>query len=160
MMSHTKVRVSDPTASLKEDHRKVKGLFQQYEKLAKGDKAKKARIFREIHQELFIHTTIEEKIFYPAFRSLGTEEARDLVGESLEEHHVVKILLEELSSMRAGEEQYDSKMTVLSENVLHHAEEEEEDMFPKMKKLPEDQRDDLATNMELMRERLKRDSDR
>jgi hemerythrin superfamily protein len=151
--------VSDPTASLKEDHRKVKGLFQQYRKLGTGDKAKKARIFREIHQELFIHTTIEEKIFYPAFRSIGAPEARGMVGEALEEHHVVKILLEELSSMRPGDDQYDSKMTVLLENVLHHAEEEEEDMFPKMRRLPEGERDDVATNMEMMRERLKRESE-
>jgi len=157
-MHHAKVRVSDPTASLKEDHRKVKGLFHQYEKLGPGDKARKARIFREIHQELFIHTTIEEKIFYPAFRSLGTPQAREMVGEALEEHHVVKILLEELSSMRPGDDQYDSKMKVLSENVLHHAEEEEEDMFPKMKKLPEDVRDDVTLNMERMREWLKRES--
>lgn len=154
-MPDTKVRFSNPTRILIQDHQRVKALFSQYEKLGKGNGERKAKLFREIHEELSLHTAVEEKLFYPAVRALGTEKSAEMVGEALEEHHIVKVLLEEMMNLRPGEEQYDSKMTVLAENVLHHAMEEEEEMFPKARKLPGATRQELTAKMEALKESLK-----
>lgn len=155
-MNTTTTRFIEPARLLVEDHKKVKALFARYEKLGKENEAKKAKLFKEIREELTIHTAIEERLFYPAFESLETEKAKEMVGESLEEHHVVKFLLKELSGMRPGDPRFDSKMTVLSENVLHHAGEEEEEMFPKAKRLPQATRERLSLKMQSMKESLKR----
>jgi hemerythrin superfamily protein len=154
-MPDTKVRFSDPTRILMRDHRRVKALFSRYEKLGKGNGERKGKLFREIHEELNLHAAAEEKLFYPAVRALGTGRSGEMVGEALEEHHIVKVLLKELMNLRPGEEQYDAKMTVLAENVLHHAREEEAEMFPKARKLPAATRQELTVRMEALKESLK-----
>jgi hemerythrin superfamily protein len=83
--------------------------------------------------ELTAHAYIEETIFYPAARA-GVTETEDHVLESVEEHHVVAWLLSELQTLNPADETFDAKVTVLIENVEHHADEEEQEWFPLVRK--------------------------
>jgi hypothetical protein len=111
---------TDAIALLKADHRKVEDLFAKF-KAAKGAE-KKQRLVAEICTELTIHTIIEEEIFYPACK--GEVEA-DMVEEAYVEHDGAKMLVAELEAGDPGEEFYDAKVTVLSEQIKHHVAEEE-----------------------------------
>lgn len=111
---------------LKADHDKVKELFEQFE--VTGDDQERAAIMQSALNELEIHAELEEKFIYPAFRELLEDEA--LITESLEEHHVVHLLIKELKGGRAKTDRKDAKFTVLAENVKHHIKEEEERLFP------------------------------
>jgi hemerythrin-like domain-containing protein len=112
---------------LKADHRKVEELFSQLES-ASGGQAKK-RVFEQIKTELELHTHIEETIFYPALEE--PKQTHDLTLEAYEEHDVVKKLLQELSRAKSPNEEWEAKAKVLQENVEHHVEEEENELFPK-----------------------------
>jgi hemerythrin superfamily protein len=87
---------------------------------------------RQIFHELEVHTAIEEEVFYPEAEAVGGE-AEELVKEGEQEHHVVDVLMEEISALDANDEAFVPKMTVLIENVEHHAEEEETELFPKLR---------------------------
>lgn len=121
------------TELLKKQHREVEGLFA---KVLKTDDAKdRKKLATEITSKLEGHTTIEEEIFYPAYREASnTQKGEDLVLEAYEEHHVVKLVLAELPKMNASAKNFKAKMTVLKELIEHHVEEEEEEMFPDAEK--------------------------
>ena len=110
----------DATHLLMEDHRKVEGLFEQYEK-AGGD-GRKEKIARQICTELKIHSMIEEEIFYPALRGKIDEDDLD---EAYVEHDGAKTLINEIEAGGPDEEYYDAKVKVLKEQIEHHVEEEE-----------------------------------
>jgi hemerythrin superfamily protein len=131
---------------LKEDHHKVKELFQQAE--STEDQKEKRRIFDEIQSELETHARIEEEVFYPAMQE--HEELKSIVLESLEEHKQVKTLLREMDNLKSDSEKFEPKFSVLKENVEHHAEEEEEGkMFPKVRELCDEQElDELGEELE------------
>lgn len=130
---------------LKTDHKKVAGLFEQLES-ARGSAAK-LRVFEQIKNELDLHTHIEEKIFYPVLEE--PEETHELTLEAYEEHNVVKKLLKELSSARSANEEWEAKAKVLQENVEHHVEEEENELFPKASSaLSEEEVEELGERME------------
>jgi hemerythrin superfamily protein len=122
----------DAITLLKQDHKTVKQLFRDFDKLGDTAYKRKREIVDKIIEELSIHAAIEELFFYPAVRK-EVEEADDEVLESLEEHHIVKWVLSELDGMDPEAERFDAKVTVLKENVLHHAEEEEQELFPKVR---------------------------
>jgi Hemerythrin HHE cation binding domain len=113
-------RDMDATHLLAEDHRKVEGLFEQYEK-AGGD-GRKETIARQICTELKIHSMIEEEIFYPALRGKIDEDDLD---EAYVEHDGAKVLINEIEAGGPDEEFYDAKVKVLQEQIEHHVEEEE-----------------------------------
>ena len=120
------VSASAITDLLREDHKKVKRLFEEFEE---ADDAKaKYRIVETALAELEVHAKLEEELIYPAIRAAIGDE--DLMDEALEEHHVVHALLGDLKKMTPSDERYDAKFTVLAENVRHHIKEESE-MFPK-----------------------------
>ena len=121
----------DPIASLKADHKKVKGLFEKFAK-AKDRRTKKT-IATEALEELGIHATLEEELFYPAVRA-AIKDKEGIMEEADEEHHVAKVLIAELEGMNGSESHYDAKFTVLAENVRHHIKEEEGEMLPKAQK--------------------------
>jgi hemerythrin superfamily protein len=125
--------VMDAITLLKEDHKAVKRLFRQFERSGDGASAKRAALAEKIIEELSVHAAIEEQLFYPAARA-AVPDALDHVLESLEEHHVVKWVLSELEDLEPTDERFKAKMTVLIENVEHHAEEEENELFPKVRK--------------------------
>mgnify|MGYP001601136396 CR=1 FL=1 len=116
------------TQMLREDHKKVKELFEQFEQ--SEDRSEKGRIAEKALVELTIHATLEEELFYPAVRE--EIEEKELVGEAIEEHHVAKILIGELASLDPSNERFEAKFMVLAESVKHHIEEEEGEMLPKI----------------------------
>ena len=140
----------DAIALLEQDHKAVKKLFQEFE--AKTDRAfqGKLELYRQIRQELEIHTQIEEQIFYPAAKAI----APDMIAEAVEEHTQVERLLEELQEIEPSDDRFDAKMKVMMENVEHHADEEEKEMFPEAKKVLRDDLEPLGQQMEARKERL------
>jgi len=128
---------------LEKDHKEVSKLFSKFEK-ARGAAAKQDLV-NQIGDALAIHATIEERHFYPAVREKRTE---DILLESLEEHLAIKRVIADLLRMSPDDESYDAKVTVLKEEVEHHVEEEEKDLFPKVKKIFDAEAlDDLAEQM-------------
>ena len=129
---------------LKKDHKKVSQLFKEVE--AASGQTKK-QIFSRLKNELDVHAQVEERIFYPALEN--QEEARDITLEAYEEHKVVKDLLGELASGNAPDDEWDAKLTVLKENVEHHVEEEEGELFSKARTvLSRRQIEELGVEME------------
>ena len=123
------------TTLLKKDHTAVKKLFRAYEKAEKANaNAQKKAIFDEIYMELVAHMKVEEEIFYPALKAEADKDGTELVLEGVEEHGVVKTLLAQLSKMKPSDETFDAKVKVVIENVEHHVEEEEDEMFPDAEK--------------------------
>jgi hemerythrin-like domain-containing protein len=122
----------DAITMLKDDHKKVEQLFKRFENA--GDRAhiEKRNIVDRIIEELSVHAAVEEQLFYPVVRATvpGTE---DVTLESLEEHNIVKWVLSDLDSMSPEDERFDAKVTVLIENVRHHVDEEESELFPKVR---------------------------
>jgi hemerythrin superfamily protein len=131
----------DAITLLKNDHKTVEDLFKRFEKLGPRAVKSKEDVVARIIRELSVHAAIEEMLFYPAIRQAvddgngDIDDIDDMVLESLEEHHIVKWVLSELDGMSAENERFDAKVTVLMENVRHHVEEEEGDLFPKVQKL-------------------------
>ena len=111
---------------LKNDHQIVSGLFDQIES-ASGQA--KTQLFNRLKSELDVHALIEEKIFYPALEN--KKESREITLEAYEEHKVVKDLLAELANGSSADEEWDAKLKVLRENVDHHVDEEEGELFDK-----------------------------
>ena len=140
---------------LKADHKKVSGIFEQLEPTTERAEKTRTELFAKLREELDIHTRIEEAIFYPAIKRAA--ETRDIVLEGFEEHHVIKVLLRELEAMPVDTEQWAAKLKVLKENVEHHVEEEESEMFPKAQKdvLTGEQADEIGTQLEEMKNQLK-----
>jgi hemerythrin superfamily protein len=122
----------DAIVLLKNDHKTVEKLFKQFEKLGDGAHKTKREVVDKIIEELSIHAAIEEQHFYPTVREKAPDIADDVL-EGLEEHHIVKWTLSELQDLAVTEERFDAKVTVLIESVRHHVEEEEGEMFPKVR---------------------------
>ncbi len=139
----------DAIAVLTSDHDEVRGLFEQFKQAKEADDSSRMReLQKQIFSELETHTRIEEDIFYPAVRELDEEELTETVAEGIQEHHVVKVLMREIEDV-SGDETFESKMTVLIENVEHHAEEEETDLFPTLReKMGEPGLEELGAQLE------------
>lgn len=121
----------DALELLKQDHQHVKELFQQAD--GTQDSNERKQLFNQIETALEIHAHIEETVFYPALEE--REELKDMVAEAREEHQEVKALLEEIEDLQSDGDELDSKLQELQETVEHHVEEEEGEMFPKVREL-------------------------
>ena len=131
--STDRIQAQDAIAMLTADHKKVKKLFADFDKLKDaGSDEDKASIVDQICNELKIHTELEEEIFYPAVRKAIDD--GDLMDEALVEHAGAKDLIAQLEDASPEDDLYDAKVTVLGEQIDHHVKEEEGDMFPKAKK--------------------------
>ena len=132
---------------LKEDHQKVSGIFQQLEPTTERAEKTRTELFEELKTNLDIHAQVEESIFYPSIKREA--ETREIVLEGFEEHHVIKTLLKELEAGDVGSEQWTAKLKVLKENVEHHVEEEEGEMFPTAREVfSKEQFEELGARME------------
>jgi len=137
---------------LKEDHQKVSGIFQQLEPTTERAEKTRTELFAKLKQELDIHAHIEETIFYPSIKQEA--ETREIVLEGFEEHAVVKRLLRELDGGDVTSEQWTAKLKVLQENVEHHVEEEEGDLFEQARLvLTSEQAQELGARMEQEKQR-------
>ena len=121
------VQPKDAIAMLKADHKKVSGLFEQFE--TSRSTSKKKALVAQICAELTVHTTLEEEIFYPAVKAALRD--KELVPEANVEHATVKDLIAQVKDVEPGGVEYDAKVKVMSEYVKHHVKEEQNAMFPK-----------------------------
>ena len=132
METQTRAAIAqDAIAMLIADHKAVKKLFKEYDKLKEqeGDDDAKADLCKQICDALTIHATVEEEVFYPAVRAKA--DADDLLDEAEVEHTCAKDLIGQLNGMDPGDDLYDAKVTVLGEYIEHHVKEEQDEMFPK-----------------------------
>jgi hemerythrin superfamily protein len=137
---------------LEQQHREVEELFEEFE--GAGERAKKTRerLCREISDALAIHAEIEEKLFYPESKQEDTEE---MLREAVEEHLSMKRVLADLIEGDVEDDQFDARMKVLKEQVEHHVEEEEKELFPKVRKAcSKDELEDLGERMQTLAEEL------
>jgi len=125
---------NEAIAQLTEDHAKVKKLFKQYERLAKdeADESERQELASLICTELTAHATAEEEIFYPAAREALEEP--DLIDEAEVEHATAKDLIAQIQASTPEDPMFDAKVKVLGEYINHHVQEEEGEMFPKVRK--------------------------
>jgi hemerythrin superfamily protein len=140
----------DAIALLKSDHRQVKALFSEFDKLKDdGPEEDRAAIVAQICNELTIHAAIEEEIFYPAVRK--AIEDVDLMDEALVEHAGAKELIAQLQGASADDDLYSAKVTVLGQQIDHHIQEEERRMFREVKKANVDT---AALGAEMMKRKI------
>jgi len=123
----------DAISLLKQDHEKVKKLLEQLESTTERGVKTRSELFATIKGEMMVHEAIEEEIFYPELKAHPM--AKDIVLEGYEEHHVVDLLMGELEQLDVTDESWGAKAVVMKENIEHHIEEEEGEMFPKARQV-------------------------
>ena len=145
----------DALSLLTADHNRVRGLFARFQAAEEEkDTGTMMELAAKIIVELEVHTTIEEEIFYPEIKG-ANEEIKDVVDEGVEEHHVAKTLIEEIKGLTPEDDAFAAKMKVLIESVEHHAEEEEQEMFPEVRKaLDTAKREDMGVRLEARKAQL------
>jgi len=141
----------DAVAMLKADHQRVRDLFQQYE--ATSNVEAQWTIAEEVFTELETHTQLEENIFYPAVNE-ETDEGPELVKESLAEHETMKNLIQKLRGMGPHSQGFDATFRELLQNVEHHVEEEENEMFPLAEEELEEDMKDLRDEMQELKAQI------
>jgi hemerythrin-like domain-containing protein len=130
---------------LKEDHRKVQELFEQVK--TTGTERQRKQLYKKIKAEVEPNTYIEEKVLYPALKKY--EEFKEMALKAVEEHLQVKNILRDIDRLSEGSERFEPKLMALIENVNHHIEEEEGEMFPEVEgRFSEGQLEDLGRNLE------------
>jgi hemerythrin superfamily protein len=132
---HASARSQDALQLLMAEHREVKAMFQQYQKLAdaggKGDE--RMLLASQICVALTLHTQVEEEILYPAARTVLTRD-EDIVDEAYVEHAGAKTLISQIKTMTSDQPMFDARVKVLGEYIDHHVREEENEFFPKLRK--------------------------
>jgi hypothetical protein len=131
----------DAIALLEKDHRRFEQLLKQGEKTTERAVKERTELLRTLTTELNLHELVEEKILYPALKA--HPEARDIVLEGYQEHHIADVLTHELHTLPADDERWGAKFKVLKESLEHHIQEEEGDMFRKARGIFS--REDLQT---------------
>jgi len=146
----------DALTLLKHDHDKVKKLLAELETTTERGVKTRSELFATIKGELTVHETIEEEIFYPAL--LERAKTHDITLEGYEEHHVVDLLMGELESLDVSDETWGAKASVMKENIEHHIEEEEGEMFQKTRQVfDKDELDELGQRMSERKAQLARE---
>ena len=141
----------DAIAMLKEDHRRVRDLFQEYQ--AATDPRTKRELAEEACTELETHAQLEEQIFYPAVND-DSDEGPALVQEALQEHQQVKDLIVTLREMGPDNHDFDATFRALMQNVEHHVEEEENQMFPLAEQALVEDLDELKDEMQELKKAI------
>ena len=131
-MPKTRSKSAAAIEMLKEDHAKVKKAFKEFEAMDRSDTETCRQLVQTVCEDLKVHTTLEEEIFYPAVREAIEDE--DIMNEASVEHETAKMLIEQLENMEPDDPNYYATFTVLGEYVMHHVKEEEGEMFPGAKK--------------------------
>jgi hemerythrin superfamily protein len=126
--------MKDAISLLKKDHATVKKLFRRYEKSGPGDIETRAVLFRQIYDELTLHTEIEEELLYPLLEAMDTDQSDEVRDEAREEHAEVKALLDELNYLETDSSRFTLDVGKVIQGVEHHIKEEEEKIFPLLKR--------------------------
>jgi len=141
------------TELLKQDHDAVKQLFAEFDSSESGED--KLDVFEEIREQLLIHARIEEEIFYPAVKKADSGEAKSEIDEALQEHQQVKSMLEQLDGMAAeADSEFAATMRTLSNNVQHHVQEEENEIFATARQLGDERLEELGERLQQRKEQL------
>ena len=144
---------NDPIVLLETDHRRFEDLLKKGEETTERAVKGRTELLKILTAELNVHEAIEEKILYPALKS--HPEARDLVLEGYQEHHVADLIVEELHGLARNDEKWGAKFKVLKENIEHHIEEEESDMFPTARAImSREELNELGARMKTLRNEL------
>ena len=130
MATAKKAAPKDAISMLKADHKKVGGLFADFEKARTASTKKK--LVSTICTELSVHAQVEEEIFYPAVKAALKD--KELIPEAIVEQATMKELIGQIEGVEPDGEMYDAKVKVLAEYVKHHVKEEHTEMFPKAAK--------------------------
>lgn len=137
------------------DHRRVSKLFKEFEQIKDGDDLEACmEIIESACAELKIHSMLELEIFYPALRGHADEEIEDLLNEADVEHESVELLIEKLADLDPSDPMYAANFTVLAEYVEHHVEEEEKELFPKVRKMEDLDLEELGAEMQARKDEL------
>ncbi|MGQ0547746.1 MAG: hemerythrin domain-containing protein [Betaproteobacteria bacterium] len=131
-MPKTRSKSAAAIEMLKEDHAKVKKAFKELESMDRTDIETCRQVVQAVCEDLKVHTTLEEEVFYPALREAIEDE--DIMNEAAVEHETAKVLIEQLENMEPDDPNYFATFTVLGEYVMHHVKEEEGEMFPQARK--------------------------
>jgi hemerythrin superfamily protein len=138
----------NPIQMLKRQHREVEALFKQVDKAERP--AERRGLLQEIEAKLRLHMRLEEEVFYPAVREIQSKKAEEMVAEAYEEHGVVKLVMDQLPQVDLEDERFHAKMTVMSELVKHHVDEEEQEMFKLAQKLEREEMAEIGERMASM----------
>lgn len=141
----------DAISLLKQDHEKVKKMLNQLTETGDGAVKTRSDLLEKLAKELHAHSKIEEEVLYPAFRENGEKDEKKMYHEAVEEHRAVEdLVLPDLQKTDPASLEFAGRAKVLKDLVEHHVEEEESEMFPKMKKLFDEEK--LASMGEQMAE--------
>jgi Hemerythrin HHE cation binding domain len=157
-IGRTRRSMSEPdiTSLLERDHRIVKRLLNQLTATTARASRQREELLHKIESELKTHTQIEEEIFYPAFKEASIKADEHFYYEALEEHHMVDVMLPEMKSIDIESEEFNAKVKVLKDLVLHHAQEEEEKkMFTRARRvMNREQLRELGEQMQTRKQEL------
>ena len=143
----------DAMSLLKEDHKKVKKMLAQLESTTERGVKTREELFTRVKQELVVHEAIEEEIFYPALKE--HPKTKEIALEGYEEHHVVDTVMAEIEGVAYDDEKWGAKFTVMKENLEHHIEEEEGEMFKQARQVfDQDELTQLGESMKARKEDL------
>ncbi len=138
---------------LEEDHEKVKKLLGELEETTERGTKTREELFARIKQEMIVHETLEEELLYPTLKE--HDKTKEVSLEGYEEHHVVNEIMAELEETPVDDERWAAKFAVMKENIEHHIEEEEDEMFKKGRQvLDQDRLDELGERMEQRKKQL------
>ena len=143
----------DAMSLLKEDHRKVKKMLAELESTTERGVKTREELFTRVKQELVVHEAIEEEIFYPALKE--HPKTKEIALEGYEEHHVVDTVMAEIEGVAYDDEKWGAKFSVMKENLEHHIEEEEGEMFKQARQVfDQDELTQLGESMKARKEDL------
>jgi hemerythrin-like domain-containing protein len=144
---------------LTEDHQKLRDLLSELTDTTNRASKKRTELLEKIKKEILVHTQLEEEIFYPAFKQANGSEHKKMYFEAVEEHRAVSALvLPDLEATDVNSDAFSGRAKVLKELIEHHAEEEEEELFPKARKALTDARlQELGEQMRELKRTLQRE---
>jgi len=147
----------DALSLLKDDHDKVKKMLQELDSTTERGVKTRQELFTKVKQELQVHEAIEEEVFYPALKD--HPKTKEIALEGYEEHHVVDMVLAEIEGVAFDDETWGAKFTVMKENLEHHIEEEEGEMFNQAKQVfDQDELEQLGESMASRKQELMQQS--
>jgi iron-sulfur cluster repair protein YtfE (RIC family) len=144
----------DAIQMLKQDHDKVKQMFQQYRQGSTSGGGQRQTIVQQCCQELFVHSELEKQIFYPACERAGDNQIQAMITEGRQEHQKVDRLVQQLMQMGGGSQQADSMFQELMQNVDHHVQEEETELFPLVQQRMGQELSTLGQQMQQQKQQL------